>query len=60
MFSHVIGFVAAGLVFALVYSAADKVISKIKDVKKRKYTRIAVYAILLFCGACMVDIIVRG
>ena len=34
--------------------------SKIKDVKKRKYTRIAVYAILLFCGACMVDIIVRG
>ena len=59
-FSHIIYFAIVGIVLAFVFAAADKLISKIKDTTKRKYIKIAVYAVLMFCGACIVDIIAMG
>lgn len=58
MLNHFLGFVIVGAVLALAYAGADKLIAKIENAKTRKYIRIAVHAILLFCGACIVDIIV--
>lgn len=60
MFSHILNFAVLGVVLAFLFATTDKLIAKIEDAKKRKYVKIAVYAVLMFIGACIVDIIVRG
>jgi len=60
MLAHILYFAIVGVVLAFVFAAADKLIAKIEDAKKSKYIKIAVYAVLMFIGACVVDIIVRG
>lgn len=44
---------AVGIVFAIVFAGADKLISKVSDPKKRKYLKIAVYAVIYFCMGCI-------
>ncbi len=60
MLTHVLYYAIVGVILAFVFAAADKLIAKVEDEKKRKYIKIAVYAVLMFIGACAVDIIVRG
>jgi len=60
MLNHFFYFVILGVVLAFVFAAADKLIAKVEDAKKRRFLKIAVYAVLMFIGACIVDIIVRG
>ena len=59
MLTHVLYYAIVGVILAFVFAAADKLIAKVEDAKKRKYIKIAVYAVLMFIGACA-DIIVRG
>lgn len=60
MLTHILYFAIVGVVLAFAFAAADKLIAKIEDAKKRKYIKVAVYAVLMFIGACVVDIIVMG
>jgi len=60
MLTHILYFAIVGVVLAFVFAAADKLIAKVEDAKKRKYIKVAVYVVLMFIGACVVDIIVMG
>lgn len=60
MLTHILYFAIVGVVLAFVFAAADKLIAKVEDAKKRKYIKVAVYAVLMFIVACVVDIIVMG
>lgn len=42
-----------GVIFAIVFAAADKLIAKVGNPKKRKYLKIAVYAVIYFCMGCI-------
>lgn len=60
MLNHILYFAILGVVLAIVFAITDKLIAKVKDSKKRKHIKIAVYAVLMFISACIVDIIVMG
>lgn len=60
MLNHVLYLAIVGVVFWSVFAAADKLIAKVEDAKRRKYIKIAVYCVLMFIGACVVDIIIVG
>ena len=60
MLSHFLYFVILGAILAIVFTFTDKLTAKIEDAKKRKYIKIAIYAILMFIGACIDGIIIHG
>ena len=60
MLTHIIEFILVGVVLAIVFIVTDKLIAKVADAQIRKYIKISVYAVLMFVGACVVDIIVWG
>lgn len=60
MLTHILYYAILGIVLAFAFAASDKLIAKVEDAKKRKYIKVAVYAVLMFIGACIVDIIVWG
>lgn len=44
-----------GIIFAIMFTAAEKlIIENIKDKKKRRYIKVAIYALLYFIGACII------
>jgi hypothetical protein len=42
-----------GLIFAGIYAVADKIIAKTSDKTKRKYVKIATFAVLILCMGCI-------
>lgn len=60
MHTHILYFAIVGVILAFVFALADKLIANVEDAKKRKCIKIVVNVVLIFLGACAVDIIVRG
>ncbi|MCC8071361.1 MAG: hypothetical protein LIO90_06135 [Bacteroidales bacterium] len=50
-----------GLILAVTFAAADKhLFAKVKDVRRRRYLKLACYALLLICLGILVDIVMTA
>ena len=54
-YKYIPALIILGIFYTIMFTAVDKfIIAKISDKKKRRYVKIATYAVLYFIGACIV------